>query len=585
MVGWQRSVGVNLTDGYATFVEVERVLGHVRVVQSGRAALDAAEGADLARLPVRTGVHHVVVGLPRHKVVVRFIELPNVDEDRLAAVVSYEIERHLPFPVEEACYSFQKLAGSGSTAQVLIVAARRTDVELAIAMVERLGLTPTAVDVGTLAATHALSFEKHSGVDSGVVLIQMDGSGATVDVLHNRVLTSSRTVSVAESQSGSAPVGSGLSQHSRGAVSAYARSNSRLAVEGYVTFSGDGVQGKGTITNLSGYGWHVISDQPVTVGTSLLLQASLTVLRDPVEVTAARVQWTRPGEFGLKTVDLSEESRRCLRQVLDQPVWPDTPSTHAQPDTTALLSEVRRVMDASGSPPKRMLLHGGMQEMVRSLEEGLGASVASWDTTSLRGDPAAFGLALRGLTNKTYPIDLLPVERRRTRPDRTVAVLCSLMGAIALLGIVWWGSGAWVERQLLGQIDAELDVVKREAMSVASLKAEYGSLRTRLEFLEGLTFQQGRSLSLLKEMARLLPPDISLQEFSFEGDKLRLRGSTSTSAASLIASFEQSGMLENAAFTSPISVQGKGRQVFELAATIGKHPAPISPAATPREPS
>jgi hypothetical protein len=44
-------------------------------------------------------------------------------------------------------------------------------------------------------------------------------------------------------------------------------------------------------------------------------------------------------------------------------------------------------------------------------------------------------------------------------------------------------------------------------------------------------------------------------------------------------------MLENAAFTSPISVQGKGRQVFELAATIGKHPAPISPAATPREPS
>ena len=130
-----------------------------------------------------------------------------------------------------------------------------------------------------------------------------------------------------------------------------------------------------------------------------------------------------------------------------------------------------------------------------------------------------------------------------------------------------------LERRRLVQIEDELYVVKREADNVAALQKEYVALTGRLQVLDGLASAQGRSTILLKEVVLLLPPDVSLQEFALDGNKLRLRGSTSASAAMLIAAFEHSALLENAAFTAPISVLGKDRQAFEIAATVRARPS------------
>jgi len=126
---------------------------------------------------------------------------------------------------------------------------------------------------------------------------------------------------------------------------------------------------------------------------------------------------------------------------------------------------------------------------------------------------------------------------------------------------------------MLVQLDEELAVVKRDAEEVLLLQKEYASLNTHMQVLERLGSTQGRSINLLKEVVLLLPPDVLLQELSLDGVKLRLRGSTSASAAGLISAFEHSTLLENAAFTAPISVQGKDRQAFEIAATVR---APLS---------
>lgn len=132
-----------------------------------------------------------------------------------------------------------------------------------------------------------------------------------------------------------------------------------------------------------------------------------------------------------------------------------------------------------------------------------------------------------------------------------------------------------LERTLLAQLEEDITKVMPKAERVSALQKEFTALHTRMQVLEKLALSQGRSMNLLKEVVLLLPPDVLLQEFTLDGTKVRLRGSTGASAAALISAFEQSALLENAAFTAPISVQGKDRQAFEIAATIRA----LSPAA------
>ncbi len=206
----KRSLGISISDGHAAFAEVEKGLGQVRLVRSGTFPLppgtdqlhghpEVAESAlvrerKLGRLRSRPGPTEVIVGVAQSALVLRFIELPDVDDAGLEGLVSYELERHLPFPPEEACYSFQKLRRNGNRAQILLVAARRADVERTIAPVEQMGLTPTAVDVSSIAATNALFFHQRHRADEVLSLIEVNGGDAAVNVVSQGVLVSSRTV-------------------------------------------------------------------------------------------------------------------------------------------------------------------------------------------------------------------------------------------------------------------------------------------------------------------------------------------------------------------------------------------------------
>ena len=113
VLGRHRSIGIHLTDQGASFVELESLLGRVRVLDAGLLALDAMDTSG-GRATVASGepvsggrrsrfakVDDVILGLPRRAVICRFIDVPNVEDEQLAGLIAFEIERHLPFPLEE----------------------------------------------------------------------------------------------------------------------------------------------------------------------------------------------------------------------------------------------------------------------------------------------------------------------------------------------------------------------------------------------------------------------------------------------------------------------------------------------------
>jgi Tfp pilus assembly protein PilN len=235
-----------------------------------------------------------------------------------------------------------------------------------------------------------------------------------------------------------------------------------------------------------------------------------------------------------------------------------------------ILEEIQRVRGNGLQAPMRIRVCGGSQELCTRLQTELGLPAEGWNPAAVPVDASAFGLALKGLVKLPIHIDLLSLTRGRNGRERAVVVMFALLALLACLGGALGLHSAYRERMTLRQLGQRVAEVKAQAAEVEALKAEFTRLRNRLQALDGIAQERGKVLPVLRELVSLLPAGVALTEVSLDGSKLQIRGSTGGSASDLISAFGRSSLLENAAFTSPISVQGKDRQGFQLQVFVKK---------------
>lgn len=121
------------------------------VVEAEQPAAALRAELDARKVRPRT----VAIGLPRAAVTVKPIELPEVGD--LAEMVRFELERHVPFPADDAPFDFTMLPAepgapppaNGGGRRVLLAAADRRVVDTAIRIAQEAGLRPTSVTVAS----------------------------------------------------------------------------------------------------------------------------------------------------------------------------------------------------------------------------------------------------------------------------------------------------------------------------------------------------------------------------------------------------------------------------------------------------
>ncbi len=208
-----RSLGISVRNGDAAYVHLSKVAGRIRLLGSGTLRLPEASPVEpgVAEAGSATGavseglpkdllprkLDAVVLGLPRREAILRPVELPSLDDKDLAGLLSYEVERHLPFPAEEACYHFQRVKQDGEKATVMLAATRRSDVEKHLEAVGRLGLQPTAVAVSALAAFNALLHRRRPKSAELLCLVLLQPQHAEVSAMRNGELLFSRALTIA----------------------------------------------------------------------------------------------------------------------------------------------------------------------------------------------------------------------------------------------------------------------------------------------------------------------------------------------------------------------------------------------------
>jgi Tfp pilus assembly PilM family ATPase len=457
-------LGIDIRGGLLCHALLRRGLAGVELLDWGveelprgtderETALKAKLEAILSRLSVRPTF--VTVGLPRSVVTMRAINMPAVGDEELKGILDYEVERHIPFPPEEAHYDFQVLEKDAEKSTLLLATARREEIERYVALLRGAGLKPTAVGVSTFASFNALFYNQRAAGERTTALVDLRNGEAEIGVARAGVLRHCRYLTVAPS----APLDLLLPELS-----------GLLAQP----LSDSGSPGRGRIS-LAGAG----------CGRSDLLH------------------------------HLAERS-----------------GLEVEP-----LQPFRRIR-ARGVDPQ--------------IAQSLGAAV---------------GLALNGLVPLPLRIDLLPKELAPPRRDPGLTLTFRLLALIAILGLAYGIGGAIRERRALADLTGRVEQLRAEAAKVEQLKGDVGRLEGQIVALQKIDQGDVRKLDLLREIVQLLPKGVVLTLFSVEGREARIGGTITGSASDLISILEQSPMLENVQFTSPVASRAES-QDFQIKAFL-----------------
>ncbi len=134
-------------------------------------------------------VHHAVVSVSSDQTILRVLNLPTrLSEIELEDRIYEEVERFLPFSVEEVYLDYQPIGPSPSRPDhqdYLVVAARRESVDRILAVLEGVGLEPVIIDVEAFALLNGLMVGGARTAEGAIALLDL-GAAATTFYLFDR---------------------------------------------------------------------------------------------------------------------------------------------------------------------------------------------------------------------------------------------------------------------------------------------------------------------------------------------------------------------------------------------------------------
>jgi hypothetical protein len=111
------------------------------------------------------GPHEVCIAVPHTWAIIKFIELPSPKakgKDTLAHMMKFEIERHVPFPVEDIFFDFQVISKSGSTYNVIAAAVHKDRIHFVQEFLEKFPLKPGVITLSSFAIFSAIECDNAS---------------------------------------------------------------------------------------------------------------------------------------------------------------------------------------------------------------------------------------------------------------------------------------------------------------------------------------------------------------------------------------------------------------------------------------
>ncbi|MFP4687118.1 MAG: pilus assembly protein PilM [bacterium] len=106
---------------------------------------------------------NVVIALPSNSVIVRRMELPAMPEDRMAQVIRYEAESHIPFPLDQVVIDYHVIERTEEGTELILSAVKKDKLNEFLEVIYGAGLNPAIIDI---AAFSLFNLYQYLGDDS-----------------------------------------------------------------------------------------------------------------------------------------------------------------------------------------------------------------------------------------------------------------------------------------------------------------------------------------------------------------------------------------------------------------------------------
>ena len=169
---------------------------------------------------------HLTVSIPRHKVTVRFLRFPSVNEKEIKGMVKLQSAKEIPFPKEEIIsdYLITEHTPDGY-AKVVLVIVHQDVINSYLGVLKKAGLEPERITFSTEAILdwYRRAFEQEESKDSSI-LIDLDIDNTDIVISYNSHLDFTRGLTFGTAQLQNYPdLKNKLAQEIRLTIEGYAR--------------------------------------------------------------------------------------------------------------------------------------------------------------------------------------------------------------------------------------------------------------------------------------------------------------------------------------------------------------------------
>jgi type IV pilus assembly protein PilM len=157
--------------------------------------------AAIKELAERSGVSskETAVSVSGQSVIVRFITMPNMDDETLKNAIKFEAEKFIPFDINSCVidYKILKKEAHDNKLNIVLVAAKKDAIMDKVKLAEEAGFQVRIVDIDSFAAANVfLKNFPNIGPDKTSALVNIGGSAANVGIIRNGAICFARDIPV-----------------------------------------------------------------------------------------------------------------------------------------------------------------------------------------------------------------------------------------------------------------------------------------------------------------------------------------------------------------------------------------------------
>jgi len=165
------SLGLEFKEGSVILTCLKNNLSGVSLISYAEFAL---KDNDESVIDINAHIHKycdridkVFVSVPDKWAITKFIEMPPVrgkSKSSLEGLMKFEIERHIPFPIEDVAYDFLVLDESKAADSVVFTAVKKEKINYVKELLDKLSLKPESITISSFAVLNTI---ERNGITAG----------------------------------------------------------------------------------------------------------------------------------------------------------------------------------------------------------------------------------------------------------------------------------------------------------------------------------------------------------------------------------------------------------------------------------